>query len=311
MPWVFRGHAELEWQLLPSAWRSDNPLMIAARREAERRFDAIQPQQRLIWSWPPTNFQSGAATFGANDPALQKSLTIDTTAELLLAWDFALGRNELGLATPLWSLPPDRASDPNWLWFAQLPLMADEFSNFADLPAALALTQHHGVPTRLLDWTHDPVAAAFFAIERIVKPVAGKSIVVWALQRQRAPSVRIPGVLFPNGPQGAPAIDVGLQIVRPPVRDNPYLAAQSGLFTTIAGSGIYFMQSGGNRISVDEIVVASKPAAPVLRKVVLPHESVADLARILDREKMSRSALLPTTDNVAADVRRRWTGLAS
>jgi hypothetical protein len=66
------------------------------------------------------------------------------------------------------------------------------------------------------------------------------------------------------------------------------------------------MKSGGKRPGLEEFVSQANPSSLVLRKLVLAHEHSADLIRILSRENVSRSALMPTMDNVAEDVRRKW-----
>jgi hypothetical protein len=133
IPWVFRGHTNESWPLLPSAWRKSNEVISACRAEAKKRFDKVLPPQNLGW-WLPPNFVTGPT--GSFNPtgssntealsALQGELAIEATAELLPIWDFALACNQRGLSTPLAVLPPDPALQPDWLQDAGMPLVADE-----------------------------------------------------------------------------------------------------------------------------------------------------------------------------------------
>lgn len=304
-PWVFRGHALEQWSLLPSAWRPGNTVIDNCRLEAIRRFDEISPSQTLNWFWHP-NFWSGAAIFGDRDKILARQLTVDTTAEYLPIWEFSSICDDLGMPVPLSGPGPDTAQDPNWLAEPHSPLWADEFMKYSDLPAALALAQHHGIPTRLLDWTRNPMAAAFFAVEPLREPQENAKLVVWALHKGRAKKVTTEGITFPNAPHGAPRFDPYISVVRPSTRDNPFLAAQAGLFTTLSFAGIYYLKSGGRRPSLDTFISEANPSMAVLRKLSMSHIHLIDLVRILRRERISRSILMPTMDNVAQDVLTKW-----
>ncbi len=311
IPWVFRGHRDESWELLPSAWRAGDQIIANSRLEAARRFERVNPQQRLHWAFG--NHVTGQAFFGKDGADLGKRLTIESTAELLPVYDFLLTCDRLGLAAPISQLPPDPALSPNWLIGGSDPLVGDDFFRFSDIPHYISLAQHHGLPTRLLDWTHDPIKAAFFAAGEHLELQSPTDIAVWAIHRPRAMSVNGKPVVFPKLYDGGvedgnnyEEICPAIEIVRTPMRENFFLAAQSGQFTSIRGSGLDFMHRGGSRPSLEMFVSESGIKEIVLRKMILDRSQVAELATMLAREEITRSQLMPTHDNVAADVKRLW-----
>ncbi|MBI1792363.1 MAG: FRG domain-containing protein [Acidobacteria bacterium] len=175
-------------------------------------------------------------------------------------------------------------------FLTRAPALEDDFE-------WLALMQHHGAPTRLLDFTWSPYVAAFFALERAAGDAA-----IWAINPAQAGAMQGQLPLFPTDTdptrkenfrrfflrQEIPFVWVG-----EPQAMNRRLSAQSGTFAI----------PGNLNQSLEEILGAYPDPRNTLVKLVLPAAKIRKRGlRELYRMKITRESLFPDLDGLARSL---------
>ena len=176
---------------------------------------------------------------------------------------------------------------------------------------AIALAQHHGVPTRFLDFTEDGWVAAFWAAFHAWKSLEGEGegtqepqIAVWVVDLRFIRAINAVNKQYPER----------IAVVRVPRGNNEYLHAQEGLFLIDRGANDVFpferelslenvivkraryWQRGDllEREAIDPIWFSDVPLA----QICLPVECVVDLLKELRTRGITIGRLMPSLDRV-------------
>jgi hypothetical protein len=177
----------------------------------------------------------------------------------------------------------------------------------------LFLMQHHGVPTRLLDWTENPYVALYFALvscRRDTATGAYPDCCVWSLDPVAWNRAVLDDITFAGGvlvtsdrqlDSHKPGINESLFRRRPVAMygsyNSPRIVAQRGTFTVF-----------GSDVAPMEAVQATVPAITdnVLSKLTIPGSSVASMLKALSSIGYTDSVLFPDLDGLAREIKRSF-----
>ena len=269
--WLFRGQGDERWGLQPSSLRTP-----AAR---------VGPSAR-----PPVGGLRFAAMWREAE-SLRDFIVEADRAGLPVPGSDVILRSIHAQADALWERLSDSAEK-------------SQFWPPDHLLEALALAQHYGIPTRLLDWSLDPRASAYFAARdaiRLAETRSSRRLAIWALSRP-----------FYNRVFNFSEAHILLQSPR---AGNANMRAQSGMFTLDRNPGPSLPDYVPEPLelalagAVEEADVAVRrniaPYLPGLIKLTLPSSEAPSLLYLLYVNGVSAASLFPGYAGVVESIRER------
>jgi hypothetical protein len=181
----------------------------------------------------------------------------------------------------------------------------------ADVLDWLAFMQHHGVPTRLMDWTLSPYVALYFALENS-RP--DTDCAVWAidtywLREKATETLRVADPRFPTTMQVRAfnqylngilfsGHNPNVVVVADPIKMNERAAAQQGMFLyDLSHTGAFDIPL------LQMLVLPTPPPLPVIWKFRISTAERVHFLRELNWMNINGASLFPGLDGFARSLR--------
>jgi hypothetical protein len=187
--------------------------------------------------------------------------------------------------------------------------------DLADDWEALFFMQHYGVPTRMLDWTENPLIALHFALMFAVprtsrgKTTYSRDAAVWVLDPDRWNAAALHHLSYSGGPlttgdeplKGyAPLSPVSTMHTHPVAlygaHNSARIVAQQGVFTIF----------GKSRVAMETLVRRAAFPSQALRRIIIPRSRIAAMRLSLLNQGITESVVYPDLEGLARETKRHF-----